>query len=271
MIIQKIVKGLRYYPVSTHTRQALWERIRGEQPIRRGDFPEFIPTYELQTIASYVQSGENLPSSESFEEKALRVFADNIFKQGIICRWWEKVGSLPANEIPERLTDRNLHWHQNKYSDPDPLRKNQPFCEETPFISTTAGTIVRDHFGRTNILEPAKHTALRFATEWWSTSGIIAYAYVFTIGKKSIGHAQFAEEMRELNIYTSFSPYQPEGELTAKIQIPTTQIERVEIWNKTSFSSQIRRSYFDLNKPTEVLANPNYLPPDDYNNIRELL
>ena len=140
----------------------------------------------------------------------------------------------------------SIMWHQNKYDDPDPLRSNQPFSEETPFISTTAGTVVRDNFNRTNILEPAQLTALRFATNGWQGSGMVVYCYVFILGKKAVGHEQFSEELRELNIYTGYSPYQPEGEITAKIQIPTTQIERIEVWIADDYLRKISDGYLDL-------------------------
>lgn len=268
MIIQKIVKGLRYYPALPYIRETIWEKMKRNMSEQIADD---IPDYELKTIFKYAKSGNTLPDDGTFEEESLKNYANIIFERGILCRWWEKVKSLPASEIHKRLNERNLYWHQNKYSDLDPMRDNQPFSEETPFISTTAGTVRRDHFGQTNILEPAKLTALKFATDWWKSSGLVVFAYVFTLGKKSVGLRQFAEEIRELNIYTDFSPYQPEGEITAKIEIPTTQIERVEIWRANDFEPQIQRGYFNLNKPTQSLSNPNYLPPNDYNNIRELL
>jgi hypothetical protein len=69
---------------------------------------------------------------------------NRIFAAGILCNWWRKVGQIPADEIPIRLTDRNLQWHQNRYEDPDPLESNEVFKKHTPFISTTAGSVVRD-------------------------------------------------------------------------------------------------------------------------------
>jgi len=50
-----------------------------------------------------------------------------IFASGITCNWWRKVGLLPSAEIPLRLTERNLHWHQNRYDDPDPSEKMKSF------------------------------------------------------------------------------------------------------------------------------------------------
>ena len=193
----------------------------------------------------------------------------NILKTGITCRWWQEVDPLPENEIPLRLTERNLTWHQNHYDDPDPQEGNRPFCLHTPFISTTAGTIDRDTFLQTNILHPAWIEALRFATDVWSRDGYLFYCYVFIIGRKSIGHQLFAEETRELNIHTGFSPFQPEGEITAKIIIPTSQIEKVEYWSIVQLQDALQRS--QMPKPTKTISNPLFLPPEDYTNIRNVL
>lgn len=194
-----------------------------------------------------------------------------IWTDGIICRWWQKIGSLPAHKIPQRLTERNLFWHQNKYDTPDPNLGGIPFCEETPFISTTAGTVIRDSMNQINILEPAKYTALKFATQGWQETGLVVFCYVFVLSKKAVAHQQFAEEIRELNIYTGYSPYQPEGEITAKIQIPTTQIEKIEVWEKSDYERAFKNGTFDINQPTSTHINPAYLSPADYTNIREVL
>lgn len=192
-----------------------------------------------------------------------------ILDTGISCRWWQEVNPLPQSEIPKRLTERNLRWHQNRYDDPDPLEGNQPFYLKTPFISTTAGTVERDIFYRTNILQPAWIEALRFATDVWSKDGYLFYCYLFIIGKKSVGHQIFSEEIRELNIYTGYSPFQPEGEIAAKIIIPTTQIQKVEFWPIDKLFDDIFNGRMPT--PARVIDNQHYLPPDDYSNVRGVL
>ena len=211
------------------------------------------------------------PPGDVAEEADLRRLANITLEGGIVCRWAAKYGYVPMSEVPHRLTARNLYWHQNKYDDPDPLRGGQPFSEETPFISTSAGSIVRDDFWQRNVLEAAKWSALWFATSGWVRSGLVVYAYLFILGKKAVGHEQFSEEIRELNIYTGYSPFQPEGEITAKIHIPTTQIERIELWMARDYQQAINRGYFDIDRPTDSISNPLYLPPTDYHNIREML
>ena len=138
---------------------------------------------------------------------------------------------MPAEEVPLRLTARNLYWHQNRYSDRDPSEGNQPFFMHTPFISTTAGTVERDAGIRRNIVQPAWAVALEFGTKQWSQDAYLFHCYVFVLGQTTVSHVQFSEELRELNVYTGFSPFQPEGEITAKIQIPPTQIEKFSFYS----------------------------------------
>lgn len=194
---------------------------------------------------------------------------NDILRTGITCRWWHEVNPLPQNEISLRLNERNLRWHQNHYDEPDPLEENHPFYLRTPFISTTAGTVERDAFYQTNILQPAWVEALRFATDGWSRDGYLFYCYVFIIGKKSVGHQLLAEEIRELNIYTGFSPFQPEGEIAAKIVIPPAQIEKVEYWPIIKLQADLERG--QAPSPEKIVKNSLYLPPDNYNNVRDVL
>ncbi len=194
---------------------------------------------------------------------------DHILQTGITCRWWQEVNPLPQHEIPLRLTERNLTWHQNRYDESDPQEGNRPFYLRTPFISTTAGTVERNSFLQTNILQPAWVEALRFATDVWSRDGYLFYCYLFIIGKKSIGHQLFAEEMRELNIYAGFSPFQPEGEIAAKILIPPAQIEKAEYWPIDKLLDDIRRGRAP--SPAKIAKNPLFLPPKDYTNVRDVL
>jgi len=196
--------------------------------------------------------------------------AQSIMDVGIKCRWWQNNDPLPANQIADRLTDRNLDWHQNHYSDPDPAEASgEPFFEHTPFISTTAGSVERDQYLFTNTRTPARKIALKFATDDWAADGYLFYCYLFVLGRPTIPLQQFSEEVRELNIYTGYSAFQPEGEITAKIWIPTAQIERVEFWSladaKKTGAGQITPS------TVRVFSNSRYVPPEKLNNVREYL
>ena len=79
----------------------------------------------------------------------------------------------------------------------------------------------------------------------------------------------FSEELRELNIYTSFSPFYLEGEITAKLVIPTAQIERADFWDLSAAKAAIKAG--SLPAPTKTLSNGYYVKPEKYNNLRELL
>lgn len=196
--------------------------------------------------------------------------AEGILRTGIVCNWWRTVNPMPAAEIPRRLTDRNLYWHQNRYSDPDPSEQNQPFFLHSPFLSTTAGTVERDAGMRRNIVQPAWAVALEFATDQWRRDAYLFHCYLFVLGQNTVSHVQFSEELRELNIYTGFSPFQPEGEITAKIQIPPTQIEKFSFYE----IDRVRRelSAGRIPRPNYEVTNIGmYRPPEELANIRNVL
>ncbi len=194
---------------------------------------------------------------------------DKILQSGILCQWWREVGTISADEIPQHLTERNLNWHQNHYDEPDPHPSGEPFYKHTPFISTTAGTVERDVTMQTNLLIPAWIEALHFATNSWSRDGYLFYCYVFILSKKAVGHQAFAEELRDLNTYTGFSPFQPEGEITAKIVISPAQIEKVEFWSISKWWDDLMN--LRMPSPANVISNPLYLPAENYHNIRDTL
>ncbi len=120
-----------------------------------------------------------------------------------------------------------------------------------------------------NVVHPAWQIAMEFATDGWRSNGCLFYCYVFILGRQSIAHNGFSEEVRDLNIYTSFSPFQPEGEVTAKIVIPPIQIEKFEYYDVGSVLSDIRRG----RRPSPVTTdyNANYVRPETIANMRDLL
>jgi hypothetical protein len=196
-------------------------------------------------------------------------------RSGILCNWWRLQGLISNPEKKLNLTEDNLIKHLNKYDDPLPVSHHlrqlgTTYGEVTPFISTTAGAIQRDEFNARNILFDPFMTALRFATSNFSGHGFLFYCYLITIGKKAIELEQFSEEVRELHIYKGFLPYHHEGEIVAKIAIPSAQIERAEEYDGPSALSDLSRG----RKPTlasAIIVNPDYVKPEDHSNIRELL
>lgn len=198
-----------------------------------------------------------------------RAEADGMFHGGIQCNWWRRVHRITPQEIVDKLTERNLDWHLNHYSDLDPTTGNVPFFENTPYISATAGAVERDAFAHRNLVFDPFLTALRFATSDFTTAGYVFYAYVFTLGRQSIELSEFAEEVRELNIYKNFLPFHPEGEVTAKIEIRGPQIEKWEEYDGPAAFKALE-SHTKANA-TAVQKNPIYAPPERYCNIRGLV
>lgn len=195
----------------------------------------------------------------------------DLFQTGIPCNWWLNQPNryLPQSQIPIKLTDRNLDWHQNSYDKPDPLEGGRKFSLNTPFVSATAGTVTRDLANKTNTLTPAWRIALYFATDRWTRDGWLFYCHLFVIGKRAPALRPFAEELRELNIYHGFSLFQPEGEITAKIEIPAPQIERADFW--PLYDAQKALGQQLLPSAVKSLANPNFVRPDDLSNVRSFL
>ena len=138
---------------------------------------------------------------------------------GILCNWWRKLNTISPPEIEAVLTDRNLDRHLHDYD---------AFCADTPFISLACGAVERDALVQKNFVYSAIDIALMFATEDWGRPGALFYLWVPVSYNRAVSLRAVAEPVRDLNTYQRWSPYQLEGEITAKINIPANQIERVE-------------------------------------------
>lgn len=179
--------------------------------------------------------------------------------QGVLCNWWRRVSTITPSERRQKLTAANLDLHINNYAS---------FASSTPFISLAAGCVERDVLYRTNRVHPAEDTALAFATENGTRLGFLFYCWVIVGLKPAVSIEAIAEEVRELNSYRSWSAFQLEGELTAKVHLPANQIQRVEWWRPTS-----RHRMERVTSPpdwTPAYINPRFSPPSDVSNIREL-
>jgi hypothetical protein len=197
--------------------------------------------------------------------------AQHVLRSGIQCNWFRNQGTIDINEIPDKLTDRNLDWHQNHYDEPDPLKGNQVFSVHTPFISTTAGSVERDTANDTNTLNPAWMEAVDFATANFTVDGYVFYCFLWIVGKRTVEHQALSEELRELNIYTGFSPYQPEGEIAAKILIPPAQVQRAEFWSAADAYDAVQRGVMPACDPSMTLINSLFIDPSRYNNVRQAM
>jgi len=201
---------------------------------------------------------------------------DMVLRSGIRCNWWTRKHTITPEEIKDQLTDANVLFHLNHYDDPLPAK--HPYAtlpgattygDVTPYISTTAGVVERSLTLRTNIIFPSFMTALQFATQNFTTSGHIFYAYLITLGKKAIPLWQFSEEVRDLLVYQQFLPYYQEGEIVAKIHIPSSQIEKAELYHGPGVLQDLKNQKMPL--PAHTITNTTYTPPDQYSNIRECI
>ena len=171
--------------------------------------------------------------------------------QGIASNWLRKRGQTTPASVREQLTEKNLDDHLHDY---DNLR----CC--TPFISLACGAVERNILLHRNIAYSAVTTALMFATQDWQKPGALFYLWVPTSHDAVVPVASVAEPVRDLNIYRRWSPYQLEGEITAKIHIAANQIEKVEWWDGKHSTSE----------PQAAWPNPDYIEPARVSNLREL-
>lgn len=168
---------------------------------------------------------------------------------GIHCNWLRSVGHARAQDVRDKLTPRNLDRHLHDYDN---------FRNDTPFISLTAGCVERDVVQRLNRIHEAQDVALRFATDWGARTGYLFHCWVVVGLNPAVEIGSVAEEVRSLNTYTRWSDYQLEGEITAKLHVPSNQIERWERWDPSGLWLQLTRAH----------TNPGFEPPQRLANLR---
>lgn len=148
---------------------------------------------------------------------------------GLTCRLWQENDPLPYPDAAARLTEHHLDLHVNHYDEADPSGGGL-VKDLTPFISLSAGCVDRDVLLRTNILHPAQRTALDFATGGESEEGWLFTCYVLVGVNRAAEIPAVAEEVRNLNHQRRYSDFYVEGEVAAKINVPSRQILAAELW-----------------------------------------
>ncbi|WP_420627861.1 hypothetical protein [Candidatus Leptofilum sp.] len=171
---------------------------------------------------------------------------------GILSNWFRAYSSIPIDQFDTKLTRANLDHHVNNYAQ---------VRSETPFISLTAGNVERDAYTQTNRILPAKRIALEFATSNGQHPGFLFFCWVIAGLKPAVRVEGLSEQVRDLTTYQRYSPYQLEGEITAKIRIPSNQIQRVEQYDPEVGFSQ----------PTWQYQNIGFTTPDTVSNLREFI
>jgi hypothetical protein len=207
-------------------------------------------------IVQWCVKGMSLP-----DDDVARGLIDH--QAGITCRWWKRNNPLPRNQVASKLTPQNLNLHVNHFESIDPAT-GLKFCEETPFISLSCGTVERDTAAKTNFVHTARHTALWFGTQFGKEP--IAYLYfcwVILAPRSAVAVEGVAEEVRDLNTYRRYSPYQTEGEVAAKILVPANQISHCEKWEWDRATKTIQRAWTHPNR--------GFVQPEALSNVREML
>ena len=178
------------------------------------------------------------------KEEAIAVMTGD---RGIQSNWWRTKGRIAPEEVAAVLTDAHLARHLHDYA---------AFKEDTPFISLACGAVERDVVIQYNWIHSAIDIALMFATDNWTRPGALFFLWVATSHRPAVAVRSVAEPVRDLNIYHRWSPYQPEGEVTAKVHIPANQIEKLEWWVPDHGEGKIEYEEENLNyvKP-EVLSD----------------
>lgn len=194
------------------------------------------------------------------EEDQAREIIDS--RAGLQCNWW-RGRSITAPQIRDKLTDTNLDMHVNHFDELD-HRTRKPFSAGTPFVSLSAGTIERDTVVRTNFAHSAYSTALYFGTEFGRRDTAYLFRCWVVVGPRSaVGVESVAEEIRDLNTYRRFSPYQTEGEIVAKIHVPDNQLWGYERWTWNTSRKHLR--------PESFYLNPRFTHPTQLSNVRGLI
>jgi hypothetical protein len=170
---------------------------------------------------------------------------------GIVANRWRVAGQFAPDEIATQLTDNHLDRHLHDYV---------MFGRWTPFISLATGAVERDQLLRQNQVYSAIDTALQFATGNWQYPGALVYCWVLTGVKQATENHMVAESVRDLLIYRRWSRWQLEGEVTAKVWVPSNQIERVEWWDGAHSKAH----------PARKVENSHYVAPAQLSNVREV-
>lgn len=170
---------------------------------------------------------------------------------GIISNWWRTRPShlISPADVQRVLTEHNLDRHVHDYN---------AFGSETPFISVASGCVERDLQAAQNNIYSAVDVALAFATALFTRPGALFIGWLPVGLNRAVEIASVAEAIRDLNVYHRWSPYQLEGEITAKVNIPANQILRVEWWDPS-----VR-----TDAPTDNHRNPHYVNPTPLLNQR---
>jgi hypothetical protein len=171
---------------------------------------------------------------------------------GIQSNLWRRLGAASPNQLYTELTETNLDRHIHDYQD---------YGHDSAFISLSAGSVNRVSASSRNVVINGYEMALSFATRRFSQAGYVFKCWV-PVGINPAPELAFlAEEVRNINTYVRYSDFYLEGEVTAKLVIPSQQIEYCEYWDPARNASD----------PVSVFVNPEFVSAAMAANIREAL
>lgn len=181
---------------------------------------------------------------------------------GLQCNWWRDVHTITPPGIRDKLTDANLDRHINHFHAMDPA-SGRSFSALTPFISLSAGTVERDKVMRMNVTYTAREIALGFGSGFGAHSTAFLYrCWVVLAPRPTVGVQSVAEEVRDLTTYRSYSAFQLEGEIVAKVHVPSNQIECCERWDMDPMTGWAL---------TWGYPNTDFTQPTELSNVREVI
>jgi hypothetical protein len=80
---------------------------------------------------------------------------------------------------------------------------------------------------------------------------------------------EFAEEVRDLYVYSQYLPFYREGEIVAKVQIAAVNLEKYEKFDPAECRADLAAGRKP--RPIDVVDNPDYEPPQRFMNIRGMV
>jgi hypothetical protein len=147
--------------------------------------------------------------------------AADLVDAGIQSNWLFNNGTMPIVQairtVQGLLNEPALITHINNYA---------AVTTTSPYISLSAGVVLPNTSIGTRVF-PAWKSAVDFATERGSVAGYIYRVWTIVAPKPAPELMNVSDEIRNLNLFRAAWRYQRQGEITAKLVIPSSQIESV--------------------------------------------
>jgi len=147
--------------------------------------------------------------------------AEALLYSGIKSNWLFNNGTMPVElaipTVQSALGLSALLTHVNNYA---------AVRTTSPYISLSAGVVLADTaLGSRKF--PAWRSAMDFATEWGRSFGYVYRVWTIVTPQPAPQVLSVSDEVRNLNLFDAAWKYQSQGEITAKLVIPSAQIQYV--------------------------------------------